>query len=101
MKKIRILVLSILLMTSCATVKTPYPINGSKSDGTITLGYEVGAFEEPVIDWQLANQTATERCQAWRYKRAEAFGGTRATCTYYDPQYGCMARAVTIAYQCI
>ncbi len=104
MKYLRILVLTILTIlaiSGCATVKTPFPISGSKSDGTITMGYEVGAFEEPVIDWQLVNQNAAKRCQAWHYKRAEAFGGSKSTCTYYDPQYGCMNRAVTLQYQCI
>lgn len=98
MKKMLPLLLA-LSLSSCATVKTPIPISGSKSDGTVTLAYQYGAFESPVIDWNSANATAKDRCKAWGYHRAEPFGGNQSTCVAYN-QYGCIQERVNIMYQC-
>ena len=85
---------------SCATVKVPQPIGGSRADGTVQLAYEYGGFERPQVDWDTANQIATERCRAWGYSDAESFGGGISECTAYN-QYGCFGFFVTITYQCI
>lgn len=98
MKKILIVLITIAL-SSCATVETPIPISGSKSDGTVTLAYQYGAFEEPVIDWNSTNIKAKERCKAWGYHNAQPFGGNQSSCIAYN-QYGCVQEQVNIMYQC-
>ncbi len=94
-----LVVAATLICTACATVKVPQPIGGSRSDGTVKLAYEHGEFQRPQVDWEAANQTATERCSAWGYSRAEAFGGGLSECSAYN-QYGCYHWIVTITYQC-
>lgn len=96
--KITILVL-IAIISGCATVKVPVPTGGSKSDGTIELSYQVGGFEKPVVDWNQALITATEKCRAWGYSSAEAFGGTKSQCQATN-EYGCIQWFVTATYQC-
>ena len=90
---------AIFTLTGCATTKTLLPINGSKADGTVTLAYEYGAFEDPQVDWNLAKTTARARCAAWGYKNAEAFGGAQNHCTAYS-EYGCVNTQVNVIYQC-
>ncbi len=86
-------------LTGCATTKTLQPVNGSKADGTITLSYEYGMFEKPVVDWDLAKATAKTRCVAWGYKNAEAFSGKQEHCLEYSSG-SCMRMQVNIIYQC-
>jgi len=93
-------VVFLTILAGCATVKVPQPINGSRADGTITLAYQMGAFEKPVVDWNLARDTAKIRCIAWGYRNAEAFGGTQTHCTFYDGNGNCMSEQVNVIYQC-
>ena len=92
--------LLVLLLSSCASIKTPMPINGSKADGTVTLAYGYGAFESPVIDWDRAGIEAQNRCTAWGYHHATRFGLGQSSCRSYDPNYGCMRTEVNVVYQC-
>ncbi len=91
---------TLLASLSCATVKVPEPIGGSRADGTVQLAYEYGGFESPQVDWETANQIATERCRAWGYSDAESFGGGVSQCTA-SGEWGCIQFFVTITYQCI
>ncbi len=90
-----------LLVSACASNKTPIPTGGSRADGVIELSYEVGMFEEPVVDWLSANESASQRCQAWGYKEAEAFGGQKSQCQNYNAYGNCVRTLVTVNYQCI
>jgi hypothetical protein len=91
---------TLLASLSCATVKVPQPIGGSRAVGTVQLAYEYGGFERPQVDWETGNQIATERCRGWGYSEAESFGGGVSQCTAYN-QYGCLQFFVTITYQCL
>ncbi|MDR3490967.1 MAG: YecR family lipoprotein [Gammaproteobacteria bacterium] len=88
-----------LALTGCATTKTLQPISGSKADGTVTLAYEYGMFESPTVDWNRANITAKQRCAAWGFNNAQAFGNGQSQCTAYN-QYGCTRQQVNVVYQC-
>jgi hypothetical protein len=77
------------------------PTGGSRSDGIIELSYEYGSFDTVEIDWGLALQTAKERCQAWGYENAEAFGGTISQCQSYGSYGSCERWFVTAKYQCL
>ena len=90
-----------LLISACATDKTPVPTGGSRADGTIKLSYEVGMFEKPVVDWVSANKSASQRCQAWGYEKADVFEGLITQCQAYNGYGSCVRTLVTANYQCI
>lgn len=89
----------IFLVASCTTIKIPQATGGSKSDGIIELSYQYGGFEKPDVQWDKALMTARQRCSAWGYGNAEAFGGTTSQCQATN-QYGCTQFLVTAKYQC-
>ena len=95
------LVVISLLVSACAVNKIPVPTGGSRADGIIELSYEVGRFERPEVDWVSANKSASERCQAWGYTRAEPFGGQKTLCQAYNAYGSCVRATVIIDYQCI
>ncbi len=101
MKKIALIVASAALLTlaACATAKTYTATGGSRSDGTVKLSYEVGMFEQPVVDEAQGLSVARQRCATWGYTGAEAFGGTTSQCTYMTSS-GCGTALITKEYQC-
>ncbi len=92
--------IALFLLAGCATQKIPQATGGSKADGTINLAYEYGLFEEPVVDWGIATNTAIERCKAWGYKNAESFGGSQNNCLAYNGYGNCVRTQVNVTYQC-
>jgi hypothetical protein len=93
------IVAAALVLTSCATEEVPVATGGSKAGGTIDMSFEFGAFEAPKVDWYLAQQTAKQRCGAWGYTDADAFGGANTQCVAANA-YGCLRTRVTMTYQC-
>jgi hypothetical protein len=98
--KLTVLLLPALLSSGCATVKTLEATGGSRSDGTVELSFEYGGFEVPQVQYEQGLLTARERCAAWGYSDAEAFGGHKEACQVYGT-YGCLRAFVTVTYQCI
>ena len=98
MKKLTIL--TAMLLCGCATNVTPQPIGGSKSDGTVTVSFEYGMFQKPIVNWETANRSAIERCMAWGYNDAEAFSGAQNTCLAYNGYGNCVRTQVNVTYQC-
>jgi hypothetical protein len=88
-----------LFAVSCAANKTMEAVGGSRSDGTVKLAFEYGAFEKPHVDTAAGLETAKARCAAWGYTDAEAFGAATTQCTAMSG-YGCMRTMVTVEYQC-
>lgn len=86
-------------MQGCAVQKQMVATGGSRADGTVKMAYEFGMFEQPVIDIGQALQGATQRCKAWGYTSAEAFGGQTRTCNA-PTNSGCVGWLVTMEYQC-
>ncbi len=103
MKTRPLLVLLFMLTTliGCASVKTLQATGGSRADGVVELSYTYGAFEKPQVQWDQGLVTATQRCKAWGYQRAEAFGGTTSECQAYDGYGNCVRWRVIVKYQCI
>lgn len=99
MNKIIGLVLLALVFSGCATQKNWSPTGGSKSDGTIELSYEYGMFQTPDVSEQQAVELASQRCSAWGYGSAEAFGGEQRVCSQ-SSSAGCSSWRVTKTYQC-
>lgn len=57
------------------------PISGSKADGTVVLGFEIGPYEKAAKANEAKDtMLAAEKCAAWGYRSAEAFGGTLKRC---------------------
>ena len=93
------LLAALFVIAGCSTPKTMVATGGSRADGTVTLSYEHGLFQRPVVDMQQAAVTATEKCRVWGYTDAEAFGGGISHCASYTPD-GCVRWLVTATYQC-
>jgi YecR-like lipoprotein len=87
-------------IAGCASVKTLEATGGSRSDGTVELSYEYGSLEAPQVQYEQGLLTARERCAAWGYSDAEAFGGQKETCQI-PGTYRCLRFFVTVTYQCI
>lgn len=101
--KVLLSVVTALMLSACAT-PTPKVLSatgGSKADGTVQLSYEYGLFEQPVIDYQAAQNTAEKRCAAWGYKNAESFDTGVEQCQAYNGYGNCVRSRVTVTYQCI
>ena len=100
MKLFGIVALALIALVGCETIKIPTAMGGSKADATVVMGYEYGAFERPVIDWDEAELEAGRVCRNWGYGRAELFGGTLSECAARN-QYGCVRWIVSVQYQCL
>lgn len=87
-------------VAGCASVKVLEATGGSRSDGTVELSYEYGSLEAPQVQHEQGLLTARERCAAWGYSDAEAFGGEKSTCQI-PGTYRCLRFFVTVTYQCI
>lgn len=84
---------------ACATTMNWQATGGSRSDGTVRLSFEYGAFQRPRLDENQATTLAAQRCRVWGYQGAEAFGAGTQTCEAQNG-YGCMRWLVTKEYQC-
>ena len=91
----------IISVAGCASIKVPQATGGSRADGIVELSYEYGMFEKPQVQWDQALITARQRCGAWGYQDAEAFGGTTSQCQAYTGYGNCIRFFVTAKYQCI
>lgn len=99
MKKITIFLIAFSL-AGCEVAKTPVPTGGSKSDALVELSFDVGELEVPVVDWQAAGVSAVKRCNAWGYRKADPFEGTRTQCLASDMYGSCTRSTITRTYQC-
>lgn len=92
--------LILLFSSGCATPKQWDAISGSRSDGTIRLGFHVGPFEKPQLKEGQAERLAGEKCRVWGYSGAQLFGSVMQKCTANN-QYGCVAWFIYADYQCV
>jgi len=90
----------ILLTSGCQTVKYLSITDGSKSDGTLTMSYEYGVFEQPVVQWAQAQQSAIGTCQNWGYSGAQLFDSGWQQCIHADLYGNCDRWRVTYKCQC-
>lgn len=90
---------TLIFIQGCASQKTMIPTGGSRADGTVKLSYDFGMFESPKVDANQGSDVAKQRCAAWGYSGAEAFGGQTKACSDFSFG-GCNAWRVTVEYQC-
>lgn len=98
--KTYLLCLPLILTAACEVQKTPVPTGGSRSDASVDMSYEVLPLEKPVVDWASAESSATKRCNAWGYSKADPFEGVRTQCQAADMYGNCNRATVTKTYQC-
>jgi len=89
-----------LALIACAKKVALVPTGGSRADGTVTLSYEIGDMQRAEMDPAQAQAAARERCTAWGYSDAQAFGGQTRQCQMAG-QYGCYRWFVSMTYQCL
>jgi hypothetical protein len=88
------------LLTGCATPETMQATGGSRSDGTVTLSYQYGLFQKPVVNVNQAYSTAKEKCALWGYSDAASFGGNVNLCQEFNGYGNCILTQVSVTYQC-
>ncbi|WP_425520955.1 YecR family lipoprotein [Xanthomonas nasturtii] len=88
------------VLAGCATQKDLMVTGASRSDGVVTLSYESNEFQRVSYDAQRAQEAAAQRCVAWGYSGAEAFGSEQTTCTSRRGFGNCGSRRVDVQYQC-
>ncbi len=74
---------------------------GSRGDGTVKLSIQYGINVDPQLNEQQGLDLAKQRCIAWGYQGAEAFGGVTKVCNQFDRYIGCLDNYVTKEYQCL
>jgi hypothetical protein len=97
--RIVISLVAVLALGGCATAVQLIPSGGSRSDAVVKLSAQLGAYQTPVVDWEDAQKSATSRCAAWGYSRAEAFGALEQQCVNSNKD-GCISYIYTAVYQC-
>ena len=86
--------------TGCAATKEYAAVNGSRSDGTVTLAYEYGLFEKPQPDEQEGQTLADSYCKKWGYEgTADPFSPTQ-TCLAVNGYGNCIRFQVNRRYAC-
>ena len=100
MKKITVLLLLNLALSSCATTITPLASGGSRADGTLEYTYTYGILTRPQIDWDRVGFDALQRCSDWGYTTADMFPGAIRECASTTADGGCNAYRVTTTFQC-
>lgn len=88
-----------IFLFGCGTTQVPFDIAGSKADGTVVMGANVGEFDR--VDWDGANASALKRCRAWGYTSTEAFSGVRERCIVPGGFGGCIKKELSRTYQCL
>ncbi len=97
------IILFALIVSACAAEvdKTPLPVDGSRADGSVVLGFSYSpVLEIPKIDWDAAQANAAKRCRAWGYSKADAFEGQATSCQRSDFYGNCLETVVRKTYQC-
>lgn len=93
-------IIASLLISSCTSTKYLAISDGSRSDGTLTMMYEYGAFEKPVVQWEAAKKSAVQKCQSWGYSGAEFFDVGTSECIGYNGYGNCIRWRVIYKCQC-
>lgn len=110
MKKVILGALVTASLVGCATKMvnvTPSPVNGSKADGTIEMGYIEYAGTSSVVDWRASDALAAKKCKVWGYLKAERFGTFQnEDCQGFKSNVWtgaleCSKKIVTVSYQCM
>ena len=95
-------VIAVLVSISgCATPspKVWAPAGSSRSDGTVTLGFQYATGEDPQIALQDGIPQAGQVCAGWGYTGAQPVGSSRRQCAVSNA-YSCFRYAIYADYRC-
>lgn len=89
-----------LLVAGCVST-APQPVSGDRAAGVVRVAINqpvafTAAFQDP--DWTEADAIASERCVAWGYSSADAFG---VLCDNPAVTGKCMDQVLVREYQCV
>ncbi len=88
---------ALLALAGCSTGPTKMiAVGGDRAGGTIDMVYNKTLFD-PGADYIEGQVIASEKCRAWGYKGAEAFGGEHVQCR----DRNCFDTVVSVTYQCL
>lgn len=73
MKKSVFFIAVFIVLSGCQVPKYLSVLNGSKSDGTLTMSFDYGGFQKPVVQWKDANERADNYCKQWGYSGHQWF----------------------------
>lgn len=97
MKKCVWLVIAVMAISGCTMRKaSPYAISGSRADGNVLMGYDAGLFITPPSTHSMRS-IAHQKCKAWGYSNAQAFGGQRKNCKDRE----CYNYQAEVSFQCL
>ncbi len=94
-----LMLLSGLIAAGCSVQKEWAETNASRADGTVTLAYEFGGLQKPVINPEQGPILAKASCTDWGYTGAKPLA-MMSQCTQMG-QYGCLSYLVSQRYQCL
>lgn len=95
-----LIVAAAMVLAGCSTVSQWTATGGSRADGVVRLSYDLGPFQKSGVNEAQAIELATQRCRAWGFTGAEAFGGEVRQCTHPGQFGSCDAYHVMKDYQC-
>ena len=88
------------LLCACSVQKAFVPVGGSRADATIEMAFDYGGLQVPKWDKAQADAGALERCKAWGYNGAEAFGSYTSRCVQFGSK-SCNVYRMSMTYQCL
>lgn len=96
---------SFAALVGCSTSVSPEVTGGSKSDGVVTMAFDLGGVWRPDIDDAAALSKAREACARWGFANASKLGEPQRSCAMKqsDPNLenpGCVRVRYELTYQC-
>jgi len=89
-------------LVGCAAQQSWYAVGGSRADGTVRLAFTASEFANANPNPAQGVALATQRCRAWGYNAAEAFGGVVRQCNGTQGMFsGCGEYVYYAEYQCL
>lgn len=89
-----------MIIPACSVNKKLEPMGGSRSDGTVTMGFDYSAFNEPIWNLSEGETQAKGICKGWGYDSAQSFGDAKQQCISRDGNGVCMRWRIFANFQC-
>jgi hypothetical protein len=88
-------------VAGCVITKTLVPIEANRADGTITLAYEYGTFQNPKVNFAEGVDTVTAKCVEWGFVDVRRTSELITECIRDDILGGpCKVFRDKVTYQC-
>lgn len=94
-----LLLFALSMLASCVVKKELQIVDGSKSDGTLTLAYEIKGHKKAKVNTELAKAQALHHCKQWGYSNVEMFAPMKR-CIESNRYNQCIKYQITYKCQC-